>query len=96
MSMNLMLRFALGLANIPDKDVEDLDRQLPALARLIAAFKDMKGDLEAAAPHLQAIGPHLDALLTIGERLAPKVKTTWPDLIAVLSVAQEFTDLAQK
>lgn len=96
MSLNLMLRFAMGLANIPDKDVDDLEKQLPALARLITAFKDMKPDLEEAAPHLDAIGPHVDALLSTSERLAPKVKAAWPDLVAVLPVVQEFTALADK
>jgi hypothetical protein len=96
MSLNLMLRFALGMANVPDKDVDDLEKQLPALARLIAAFKDMNPDLEALAPHIEAMGPEIEALMPIAERLAPKIKTAWPDLITLVPVVQEYVDLAQK
>jgi hypothetical protein len=94
--MNPLLRFALGLANVPEKEVDDLAKQLPALGRLIAAAKDMKADLELAGPHLQAIEPHIDALLPVAERLIPKVKVLWPDLVAVWPVMEEFTAIAQK
>lgn len=94
--MNPLLRFALGLANVPDKDVADLEKQLPALGRLIAAAKDIKPDLEAAGPHIEAMGPHINALMPIAERLAPKLKAAWPDLVGVLPVIEEFAALAQK
>lgn len=94
--MNPLLRFALGLANVPDKDVADLEKQLPGIGRLIASAKDIRPDLEAAFPHIEAMGPHIDALLPIWERVAPKVKAAWPDLVGVLPVLQEFAALAQK
>jgi hypothetical protein len=94
--MNPLLRFALGLANVPDKDVADLEKQLRALARLVAVAKDVKPDLEAIGPHLEAMGPHLDALMPIAERLAPKIKAAWPDLVAIEPMMQEFLALAQK
>ena len=94
--MNPLLRFALGLANVPDKDVADLEKQIPALGRLITGAKDMKADLESAGPHLQAMEPHIDALMPIADRLVPKVKALWPDLVAVWPLMQEFEALAQK
>ena len=96
LSLNLMLRFALGLANVPDKDVDDLEKQLPALTRLIVAAKAMQADIEQAGPHLEAMGPHLEALMPIVDRLIPKIKAAWPDLVAVLPVVQEFVELAKK
>ncbi len=92
----LLVRFVLGFANVPSKDVDDLEKQLPGIGRMVAAAKDIKPDLEACGPHLEAMLPHIEALMPIAERVVPKIKAAWPDLVAVLPVLQEFAAIAQR
>lgn len=96
MNMSNMLRFALGLANIPDDKVADLDKALPGFARLAALAKQAEPILTQAGPHLVAIEPHLVALQPIGIQLWPIVLKAWPDIVAVTPTVEEFIDLALK
>jgi hypothetical protein len=82
-----LLDFALQLGGFPQKTIADLDRQLPGLARLAAAVKEIEPDLTLAKPHL-------DALMPIAARLWPVLQKAWPDIVAVTPTVQELIDLA--
>lgn len=85
--MNGVLRFALGLANVPDKDVTDLETSLPALARLCKAARELEPIIHAAMPHLEPLKPLADQALTICEG-------AYPDFVAVLPTLEEFIQFA--
>lgn len=74
--MNGFIRFALGLANMPDATVNNLDRQLPGLARIAAAAKKLEPDLQ-----------QLDVIV---ERMMPTINTEWPDVVAATPTVEEL------
>lgn len=86
--MNGWLRFALGLANVPDKDVADLEKALPGIARLSDLAKQ-------AEPHLIAAAPHVAALEPIFEQLWPIIVKAMPDIVSTMPTLEEFIQLAQ-
>lgn len=86
--MNGWLRFALGLANVPDKDVADLEKALPGMARLADLAKEAQPQLIAAAPHVAALEP-------IFEKLWPIVLKAMPDIATSMPMIEEFIQLAQ-
>lgn len=87
MNMSGMLRFALGLANIPDDKVAHLDAALPPMARLAVLAKQ-------AEPILTQMKPHLDALEPLAVALWPILVKAYPDIVAVTPTVEEFIDLA--
>ena len=74
--MNGILRMALGLADVPDKTIEDLDKALPAIERLIVALRELTPILEEAQPLIN--------------KAMPILKTAYPDAVATLPVLQEL------
>lgn len=95
--MNGLIRFALGLANVPSDMVAHIDIALPGAARLIDAAKQVQPYLEQAQPHIEAITPHLtaivphvQALLPILGKVMPIIKAEYPDIVALLPTAQEI------
>lgn len=94
--MNALLKFALGLANVPPNMVADLEKSIPGVGRLIDAAKQLEPLLEQAHPHIEAITPHLqaamphvEALLPLFNRALPIIKAEYPDIVALLPTAQE-------
>lgn len=81
--MDLVLKFLLGFANVPDQDVSDLEKDKPELARLLAASKQLRTIFAKNQP-LQA---HI-------EQADPIVRQAWPDFLVVLPTAEEFVALA--
>ena len=81
--MRGVIRFALGLANMPEATVNDLDKALPGMARLVSAAKDLEPDLKLAEPHVEA-------LLPIFTRVMPKLKAAYPDLVSVIPTVEEL------
>lgn len=93
--MNGLIRFALGLANVPDDLVGDIDKELPGAGRLIAVAKELQPDLDALgslleqmAPHVVALQPMVTAALPLLTKITPKLKAAYPDAVALLPVAQ--------
>lgn len=100
--MNALFRFALGLANVPDKYTDDLDKSLAPMTRIAAFAKDIEPQLQQAAPHLEALEPlleqalpHLQALLPIAAQIWPNLKKEWPDIKTVTPTVEEFLDFLQ-
>lgn len=81
--MNGVLKFALGLANMPAEQVDDLDRKLPGLARIAAAAKQLQPLLAQAEPHAEALQPLLIAALPHLEALLPLLTQAMPHLNAL-------------
>jgi hypothetical protein len=82
-----VLDFALSLAGVSQATTEELDKQLPGLARIAAGARD-------AEPLLTQAKPHLDALAPILAQLWPVLQKAWPDIISATPVAQEIIDFA--
>jgi hypothetical protein len=80
--MNNLVKFALGLANVPPDTVADIDKSLPGMARLIAAAKELEPILTVAQPHIDALTPLVPKAMLI-------LKAAYPDLIAVIPTAGE-------
>lgn len=83
MAMNGVIRFALGLANMPQAEIDDLDAKLPGMARLGDAAKQLQPIMEKAEPHIAALEP-------LAQQALPIVKAAYPDFIAVLPTVEEF------
>jgi phage-related protein len=81
--MNNIVKFALGLANVPAETVADIDKSLPGMARLIEDAKQLEPILRAAEPHIEALMPLIMQAL-------PVLKAAYPDFVAVLPTAQEI------
>lgn len=81
--MNRMLRFALGLANMPDSTVADLEKSLPGFSRLVASAKQLEPIIHQALPHIEALSP-------LVQQAMPIVKAAYPDLVAVIPTVQEL------
>jgi len=81
--MNGMLRFALGLANMPDETVADLEKSLPGFSRLVASAKQLQPVIQKAMPHVVALEP-------LVQEAAPIIKASYPDLVAVIPTVQEL------
>lgn len=92
--MDGLLRFALGLANVPDATVADLETSLPALARLCRLAKAAEPILQRNRPHLEAIMPHLVAMKPDAMQLAILVQQAWPDIVAVTPTVEELVEFA--
>jgi hypothetical protein len=94
--VNLLVKFGLGLANVPAELVDEIDKQLPGAARLIAVAKDLKPELEKLEPLIEKAMPiYAQAQPLIAEAgpivadVLPRLKAAWPDIVALLPVAEK-------
>ncbi len=87
--MNPLLKFAFGIANIPDAAVNDLERSWPGIKEIADTLKAIEPDLQAAAPHIAALEPILI-------KLWPSVLKIWPDVLDLLPVADEWINIVSK
>lgn len=81
--MNGLVRFALGVANVPDHMASEIDEQIPGAQRLIAAAKKLEPAITRLAPHIDAITPIFMA------EVLPVIRQEYPDLMALLPLAAE-------
>jgi hypothetical protein len=102
--MNGFVQFALGIANMPQATIAELDRSLPGFARLADEAKQIEPLLRQAAPliqqaspHVVAMLPHIVALLPIAEKLMPLINAAWPivqkaypDIVAVTPTVEDL------
>ena len=87
--MNSFIKFVLGLANIPEQAIVDLDKSWPGIKRIADAAKELE-------PYLQQASPHIDALEPLGLKMYPIVKNIWPDVLELLPVADEWINIVSK
>lgn len=92
--MNGLLRFALSLASVPSKTVDDLDHDLPAMARIARLVRQAEPILMRNKPHIDAIMPHLLAMQPDALALAKIIQQAWPDIVEVTPTVEEFIDFA--
>ena len=78
MPLNGLIKFALGLANVPDSTIADLDRALPGMQRLAEAAKQLQPILQKADPLIQ--------------QAMPILRKAYPDAVAVLPTVEEKPD----
>lgn len=83
--MNGLVKFALGIANMPEATINDLEKSLPGFANLAAAFKQLEPILTKAQPHIDALQPLINQAM-------PIVKKAWPDLVAVTPTVEELIE----
>ncbi len=83
--MNLALKFALGLANMPETTVADLDKSWPGFAGLC---DDMKA-FAAIAQKSQPLEAHIEQAL-------PILKKAYPQIVAVLPTVEELIQFASQ
>lgn len=86
--MNGLLRFALGLANMPDQTVADLEQSLPGFSRLVESAKQLQPIIQKAMPHVTELEPLVQEAL-------PIVKAAYPDLVSVIPTVQELIIFTQ-
>ena len=83
--MNSFVKFALGIANMSENTVNDLEKSLPGFSNIAAAFKELE-------PILTKAQPHIDALTPLVNQAMPIVKKVWPDIISVTPTVEELID----
>lgn len=50
-----VLDFGLGLAGLPEATIHELDKQLPAIERLLALYRQAEPDIAAVTPLFQQL-----------------------------------------
>ena len=79
------LDFVLSLAGVPQEQIEALDRNLPALARLCRTAKKLQPLLIKAQPLLAELNP-------IAAQAWDIIEPEMDDIKAVLPTVQEFIE----
>ena len=62
-----LLDLGLGLAGLPEPTIRELDKQLPALQRIVAAGKEMEPIITKVWPDLVAVTPLIQQLLAFAK-----------------------------
>lgn len=83
--MNGFIKFALGIANMPQSTIDDLELELPGIERLSVALKQLEPILTAADPHIEALTPLI-------LKAYPIVKDRWPDIVAVTPTIEKLIE----
>ena len=86
--MNLFIKIALSIANMPENTVNDLEKSLPGFSNIAAAFKELE-------PILIKAQPNIDALLPLVNQAIPIVKKVWPDIVLVTPTAIELINFTK-
>lgn len=81
--MNPLIRFLMGLEGVPDKDISDLEKSLPAFARVCKAAKEI-------GPIVRKAMPLLEQLKLPAEQVLDIVEARWPDIVEVAPTLEEF------
>ena len=74
-----MLRFALGLANVPDDKIDELDKAMPGLGRIAAFVKTIEPQLQQSAASQLSQAPIIVAAIDVAngsEALAETLRVT--------------------
>ena len=62
-----VLDFGLALAGLPEKTIKELDAQLPALERIVAAAKQIEPILQKVGPDIVAVTPLIQELIAFAK-----------------------------
>jgi hypothetical protein len=81
--MSFVIDIALKFAGMTDKEIADLEKSLPAAARLATALKQIEPILTLAKPHIDALAPLVNQMLPIFQK-------AWPDIVSVTPTADEL------
>lgn len=87
--MNFAVRMFLGITQMPDKTINDLDQHLPGFEQLANLAKQAEPIITRNAVHLKAMEPDMPAFIAI-------LKQAWPVLVDVTPTTQELIDFAKK
>jgi hypothetical protein len=108
--MNSLIKFGLGLANVPSELVDEVERQIPGAQRLIAAAKKIEPDLKLLEPTIEKLMPIIqqafplfeqlepliaEAMAPIG-RIIPVIKAEHADFASLLPTAQKVLEFVGK
>ena len=85
-----MLKFAAGFANIPGEDIDLLQKNSPALARLVHASQDVLPLFDEVKPIIEQATPHIQALLPLLDSAKPHVEALLPLLKQIVPLVQAF------
>lgn len=88
--MKPLVRFALGVAGMPEATINEIDGALPAMERLIEMEKQVSPAIAKLYPDLVIVIPIIDRLLANTKELEPVVAKAYPDLVAVLPVLKHI------
>jgi hypothetical protein len=90
-----ILDFVLGMAGMPQNEIDDLKKGLPTLSAIADEAKDLEPILEKARPHIEAILPHAQALMPLIVQAMPTIQKMWPQIVAVTPLLQEMIAFAK-
>lgn len=93
--MKPVVRFALGMAGMPEDTVNQIDGALPAMERLIDAEKQISPAIAKMYPDLVTVIPIIERLLASAKDLEPTVVQVYPDLVTVLPVLKNILEFIQ-
>jgi hypothetical protein len=62
-----LLDFGLGLAGLPETTIHELDKQLPALQRIVAGIKEAEPIITKIWPDIVAVTPLIQQLLAFAK-----------------------------
>jgi hypothetical protein len=79
--MNGFIEFILRTAGLPEATLADLEKEMPALARIVAAAKQ----LEPIFNKPQTLAKHI-------EQATPILKAAYPDVIAAAPTVEELVE----
>jgi hypothetical protein len=70
-----VLDFGLGLAGMPEATIQELDKQLPALERIMAEVKAAEPIITQLLPHVQKVWPDVVAVTPLMQQLIAFAKS---------------------
>lgn len=82
------LQFGLGLAGMPQKEIDETVAALPVLASILEEAKELEPILEQMRPHLVALAPMM-------VQAWPIVQKMWPQIVAQTPLLQELVAFVQ-
>lgn len=88
--MKPLVRFALGVAGMPEATINEIDGALPAMERLIDTEKQISPAIAKLYPDLVTVIPIIERLLANTKELEPVLAKAYPDLVAVLPVLKHI------
>ena len=79
--MNGFIEFILRTAGLPDATLADLEKEMPALARIAGAAKQLEPIFNKPQPLAQHI-----------EQATPILKAAYPDIVAAAPTIEELVE----
>lgn len=93
--MKPIVRFALGMAGMPEAMVNEIDAALPAMERLVEAEQQLSPAIAKMYPDLVTVIPIIERLLATTKDLEPVITKAYPDLVTVLPVFKNILTFVQ-